>query len=150
MCNRLLKSLVFTAVCCTVLALATPGYAQKSFGFRIQFGGGARAVGLIHQTEDRSDRFASMLSGREDFLAEQARDLAGQLDRVRSEADQGSSFYEVRSQVANAVTIARGINREMRERGRMDYEVERQWSMLKSDLNGLARAYNLSGVGFDY
>ena len=151
MCNRLLRSLGLLAVCCTVLMLATPSYAQKGFGFRVQFGDrdrGARAIGLINQAENRSDRFASMLSGREDFLAEQAHDLAGQLDIVRSEADQGSSFNEVRSHVASALSVARGINREMRERGRMDYEVERQWSALKSDLNGLARVYNLGGMGY--
>jgi hypothetical protein len=151
MCNRLLRSLGLLAVCCTVLALATPSYAQRQFGFRIQLGRGDRgapAVGLIHQAENRSDRFASMLSGREDFLSEQARDLASQLDIARSEADQGSSFYEVRSHVASALSVARGINREMRERGEMDYQAERQWSMLKSDLNGLARAYNLGGIGY--
>src|SRR5437762_1444732 len=147
MCNKLLRSFVMAAVCCTVLGLAVPTYAQRGFGFRIQFGREARAVGLIHSAENRSDRFAATLSGREDFLAEQARDLANQLNRVRSDADQGSSFYDIRAQVANAVTVARGINREMRERGRMDWEVERQWSMLRSDLNGLARAYNLSGIG---
>jgi hypothetical protein len=135
-------------VLCTALALATPTYAQRSFGFRFQIGGGARAIGLIHQAEDRSDRFASVLSGREDFLSVQARDLAGQLDVARSEADQGSSFYEVRSHVASALSIARGINREMLDRERMDYEVERQWSMLRSDLNGLARAYNLGPIGY--
>src|SRR5947207_5758555 len=86
MCNRLLRSFVIAAACCTVLGLAVPSYAQRGFGFRIQFGREARAVGLIHSAENRSDRFAAMLSGREDFLAEQARDLASQLNRVRSEA----------------------------------------------------------------
>jgi hypothetical protein len=149
MCNRLLRSLGVLAVLCTVLALATPSYAQKGFGFRIQFGDRdrtARAVGLINQAEDRSDRFAAMLSGREDFLGEQARDLASQLDIARSEANQGASFYEVRSHVESALSVARTINREMRNRGGMDFQAERQWSMLRSDLNGLARAYNLGGI----
>jgi len=148
MCNRLLRSLVVTAVCCTVLALAAPSYAQRGFGFRIQFGRQARAVGLINSAENRSDRFAAMLSDREDFLSEQARDLAGQLDVVRSEANQGASFYDVRSHLENAMSVARGINRELRERRGMDYQVERQWSMLRSDLNGLARAYNIGGLGY--
>lgn len=151
MCNRLLRSLGVLAVCCTVLGLASTGYAQKSFGFRVQFGDrdrSARAVGLIDQAENRSDRFAAMLSNREDFLAEQARDLAGQLDIARGEADRGANYYEVRSHVASALSVARGINREMRERGEMNFQVERQWSMLRSDLNGLARAYNLGGIGY--
>jgi hypothetical protein len=148
MCNRLLRSFAALAVFCTVLALASPSYAQRSFGFRFQIGGGARSSGLIHQAENRSDRFAAMLSGREDFLGEQARDLASQLDIARSEADQGASYYEVRSHVASALDVARGINREMRNRGGMDYQVERQWSMLRSDLNGLARSYNLGGIGY--
>lgn len=152
MCNRLLRSLGVLTVLCAVLALAAPSYAQqKEFGFRIQFGDrdrSVRAFGLINQAENRSDRFAAMLSGREDFLSEQARDLAGQLDVVRSEANEGASFYEVRSHVASALNIARGINREMRNGGGMDYQAERQWSMLRSDLNGLARAYNLGGIGY--
>src|SRR5258707_14746163 len=136
------------AVLCTVLALATPGYAQRSFGFRFQIGGdrGAGAVGLINQAENRSDRFAAMLSGREDFLSEQARDLASQLDIARSEANQGASFYEVRPHVASALSVARTINREMRNSGWMDFQAERQWSMLRSDLNGLARVYDLGGI----
>lgn len=151
MCNRLLRSFGVLAVFCAVLALATPGYAQKSFGFRVQFWDrdrNARAFGLINQAENRSDRFAAMLSGREDFLSEQARDLAGQLNVVRSEANQGASFNEVRSNVASALNIARDINREMRNGGGMDFQAERQWSMLRSDLNGLARAYNLGGIGY--
>lgn len=151
MCKGLLRSLGMLAVLCTVLALATPGYAQKGFGFRIQFGDrdkSARAVGLIDQAENRSDRFASMLSGREDFLAEQARDLAGQLDIARAEADRGANYYEVRSHVASALSVARGINHEMRERGEVSFQAERQWSMLRSDLNGLARAYNLEYIGW--
>ena len=152
MCNRLLRSFGVLAVFCAVLALATPGYAQeRGFGFRIQFGDrdrNSRAFGLINQAENRSDRFAAMLSGREDFLSEQARDLAGQLDVVRSEANNGASFYEVRSHVASALNIARTINREMRSGGGMDFQAERQWSMLRSDLNGLARVYNLGGIGY--
>jgi hypothetical protein len=151
MCNRLLRSFGVLTVFCAVLALATPSYAQKGFGFRIQFGDRdrtARSVGLINQAENRSDRFAAMLSGREDFLSEQARDLASQLDIARSEANQGSSYYEVRSHVASALNVARTINREMRNGGGMDFQAERQWSMLRSDLNGLARAYNLGGIGY--
>ena len=150
MCNRLLRSIGVLTVLCAMLALATPSYAQKGFGVRIQFGRDrdARAVGLINQAENRSDRFAAMLSGREDFLSEQARDLAGQLDVVRSEANDGASFYEVRSHVASALNIARTINREMGNGGGMDFQAERQWSMLRSDLNGLARAYNLGGIGY--
>lgn len=151
MCNRLLKSLGVLTVLCAVLALATPSYAQKSFGVRIQFGDRdrtARSVGLINQAENRSDRFAAMLSGREDFLSEQARDLASQLDIARGEANQGASYYEVRSHVASALNVARTINREMRDGGGMDFQAERQWSMLRSDLNGLARAYNLGGIGY--
>lgn len=151
MCNRLLKSFGLLAVCCTVLALATPSYAQREFGFRIQLGRGdrdARAVSLIQQAENRSDRFAAMLGGREDFLSEQARDLASQLEIARSEAYQGASFYQVRSHLAGVLNVARTINREMRNSGGMDFQAERQWSMLRSDLNSLARVYNLGGIGY--
>jgi hypothetical protein len=147
--STLMKSLAALAMCLTVLAWSAPTMAQRSFGFRIQFGGGARAIGLIRATDNLSDRFASMLDSREDSLSGEAHDLANNLSIARSDAENGASVWQVRSHIASAVGIARSINREMRYRG-VDYEVQREWSMLRSDLNSLARAYNLGGVGFGY
>lgn len=147
--SRLIKSLAALAMCLTVLAWSAPTLAQRSWGFRIQFGGGARAIGLIRASDNLSDRFASMLDYREDSLSGQAHDLAYHLSMARSDAESGAGFWQVRSRVASAVSIGRSINREMRYRG-VDYEVQREWSILRSDLNSLARAYNLGGIGYGY
>ena len=144
--STLMKSLAALAMCLTVLAWSTPTLAQRSWGFRIQFGGGARAMGLIRASDNLSERFASMLDYRENSLSGQAHELANQLSIARSDAESGASFWQVRSHIANAVSVAREINREMRYRG-VDYDVQRQWSMLRSDLNGLARSYNVGYVG---
>src|SRR5713226_6324111 len=106
--SRLMKSLAALAMCLTVLAWSTPTLAQRTFGFRIQFGGGARAIGLIRATDNLSDRFASMLDSREDSLSGPAHDLAYHLSIARSDAESGDSFWEVRSHIASAVGIARG------------------------------------------
>ena|SRR2546426_898456 len=145
--STLMKSLAALAMCLTVLAWSTPTLAQRSFGFRIQFGGGARALGLIRASDNLSERFASTLDYREDSLSGQAHDLAYHVSMARSDAESGASFWQVRSHIASAVGIARNIDREMRYRG-VDYQVQREWSMLRSDLNGLARAYNVGYVGY--
>lgn|SRR5262249_12339087 len=145
--STLMKSLAALAMCLTVLAWSTPSFAQRSWGFRIQFGDGARAMGLIRASDNLSQRFASILDYREDSLSGPAHDLAYHLNMARSDAESGASFWQVRSHIASAVSIARSINREMRYRG-VDYDVQREWSMLRSDLNSLARAYNVGYVGY--
>jgi hypothetical protein len=103
-------------------------------------------MGLIRASDNLSERFASMLDYREDSLSGQAHELANQLSIARSDAESGAGFSQVRSHIANAVSIARNINREMRYRG-VDYDVQRQWSMLRSDLITLARTYNVGYIG---
>ncbi|HXI88436.1 MAG TPA: hypothetical protein VNO24_00345 [Blastocatellia bacterium] len=77
-------------------------------------------------------------------LSERARDLESQLNMVGGEFDQ-SSNYDRRSQVGTVLRVAESINNAMRYR-RVDFDVQRQWSMVRYDLNRLARVYNLRQI----
>jgi hypothetical protein len=126
------------------LALALPASAQDwrgPFGVRVQIG---RDVDrLIRQAENHTSQLAAMLDERERYgLSRQARDLENQLNIVGAELDRRSNYYQRRSAVEDALNVAQGINSAMRYR-RVDYDVQRQWAMVRYDLNRLARAFNL-------
>ena len=108
---------------------------------------------MIRQAENRSDQFVlifdraldrSRFEGtiREDRLNERALDLERQLNIVRQEFNRTRNYYEIRSHVANALNAASGINNVMRSR-RLAPVAERQWILLRSDLNRLAAVFNL-------
>lgn len=108
---------------------------------------------IIRRVENRSDQFVrvfdnaldrSRMDGRrrEDRLNERARDLETALDDLRREFDRRERYVDTRSEVSRVLGIAEGINRVMRQR-RMGGAAERQWNLLRSELNALARIYNL-------
>ena len=149
--NITFKSLTALAVCCMVLALASPSSAQ--------WRGPSRSYSrfnvdrLIRQAENRSDQFVAIFDRaldrsrfegtiREDRLNDRAIQLERQLNIVRQEFNRTGSHYSVRLHVANALEIAQGINTVMRNR-RLHPMAERQWTLLRSDLNRLAAVYNL-------
>lgn len=138
------------AVFC-LFTLATPAFGQ----WRNRGRGYSRinVDRLIRQAENRSDQFVRMFSRvldqspfegtrREDRLNDRALELERQLNIVRQEFDRTNNQYGVRSHIANAIDIAQGINTVMRNR-RMNPGVERQWILLRSDLNRLAAVYNV-------
>src|SRR5688572_12288480 len=149
--NLTFKSLTALAVFCMVLALASPGFAQ--------WRGPSRSYTrvdvdrLIRQAENRSDQFVAMfdraldrsrLEGtiREDRLNERALQLERELNIVRQAFNRTTNHYNIRSHIANALNAAQGINNVMRSR-RLYPTAERQWTLLRSDLNRLAAVYNL-------
>jgi hypothetical protein len=159
MYDRLLKSFAALTVCCLMLALASPGLAQwrDRYG-QDRYGDGRMNVGwLIRQAENRSDQFATTLErtrgrglfervfNREDGLTARARDLENQLNLVRQEFYRSGTSGELRSQIASALSVGQNINNAMRYR-RVDYGAERQWMLLRSDLNRLARAFDLAQI----
>ena len=160
--NYLLKSFSALAACCMVLALAAPGGAQwrVQWGDRSGFGYYSRAsVGaLIRRAENDSDRFVAVFDRalddsrldqtfREERLNQRARDLEQQLNIVRQEFDRGGDFNSIRSEVSTAIDRSQRINTVMRNR-RFDYAAERQWWMLRNDLNRLARVFRLPQMGY--
>lgn len=148
--NRLVKSIATLSVFCMALAIASPSFAQWR---------GSRSYPrtdvdrLIRQAENRSDQFVRMFDRsldrsrmdgrlREDRLNEQAIYLERELNRVRQEFNRTRNHYEVRSHVSNALNAAQAINNVM-QRQRLNPMVERQWILLRNDLNRLAAVYNL-------
>ncbi|HEX5733160.1 MAG TPA: hypothetical protein VF131_10020 [Blastocatellia bacterium] len=145
--NLTFKSLTALAVFCMVLGLASPSFAQGRGYSRVN------VDRLIRQAENRSDQFVAMfdraldrsrLEGtiREDRLNERAMELERQLNIVRQEFNRTGNHYNIRSHVANALNAAQAINTVMRNR-RLHPTAERQWMLLRSELNRLAAVYNL-------
>jgi hypothetical protein len=112
---------------------------------------------IIKRVETRSDAFVKLfdraldrsgLNGtkREDRLNEYARDLEKALDQLRGEFDRKESYIETRTETRRCLDIASDINVAMRNR-RMGGETERQWALLRAELNTLAEVYGLPFVG---
>ena len=163
MTNRLLKSFVALTTICLTLAIAAPASAQwrdqwrdRDRNSRFNFNNVER---LIRQAENRSDQFVMSLEQRRsggffeqifgeidrpNGLRARAHDLETQLNSLREQSYDADfrDFRELRSGVANALSMAEDINNVMRYR-RLDPVAERQWLMLRSDLNQLARIFNL-------
>jgi hypothetical protein len=136
-----------------VLALASPSFAQWRGEYRGRGNDRMYVDRLIRQAENRSDQFVrifdraldrSRLDGswREDRLNVRAMDLERQLNIIRQQFNRTNNPYQIRSHVANAMNVAQSINQVMRYR-RLEPMVERQWSLLRSDLNRLAAVYNV-------
>jgi hypothetical protein len=143
--NRLKRSLLAIALPFTLVVLASSGFAQ----WRDR----ADVDSLIRQAENHSSRFAATVDqlsdqdrfermGGIDRLSAQARDLENQITVIGDDFNRGSGRFEVRERVANALNTAREINMFMNRR-EINYAAERQWAMLRLDLNRLATVYDL-------
>jgi hypothetical protein len=144
MYSRILKSFCALLMCCTVAALSPVTMAQdRDWGFRIQFGPDIER--LVQQAGNHTNQLVSMLEERDRLgLSERARELESQLNMINGDFNEGSN-YGRRSQVANVLRVAQSISNAMRYRN-VDYDVRRQWAMVRYDLNRLARAYHLPMV----
>ena len=148
--NSLKKSFGALMMCCMVLALAAPSFAQWRGSGRYNRGSIDR---LIRQAESRSNQFVavfdraldrSRLEGtiREDRLNERAAELERQLNVAREALNRSTNHWAIRSSISNALDVGQAINTVMRRRN-LTPNAERQWMMLRSDLNRLAMAYGL-------
>lgn len=143
--NRLMKSMCALLMCCTMGALASPTLAQerRDYGFRVQFGPDLER--LLRQAENHTRQFAAMLEETDRYgMSERARELERQLDMVGGSFEERSN-YSRRSQVASVLRVAQSLSNAMRYR-RVSFNVQRQWSLVRSDLNRLARVYNLRQI----
>jgi hypothetical protein len=138
-----------------VLLLATGAQAQRESP-RARGYTKAEVDAIIHRVESRSDEFRrlfdkaldnSRLDGtrREDELNAQAKRLRNSLDNLRREFDRNENYRDTRPQVSSTLDIAADINRTMRRR-RLGGETERQWALLRDELNTLADVYELRGL----
>lgn len=151
--NGILKSFAALTVVCLMMAAVSPSFAQSRGRARSRGYTKASVDRLIRQAENRSDQFVALFDRsldrsrfegtlREDRLNDRARELEGQLNIVRQEFNRSNSYFDIRSNVASALDAAQGINTVMRNR-RLNSVVERQWLLLRSDLNRLASVYNV-------
>ncbi|HST51962.1 MAG TPA: hypothetical protein VLJ61_08125 [Pyrinomonadaceae bacterium] len=154
--KKILSKFTFALVASfAVLLLATGAQAQResprSRGYTK-----AEVDAIIHRVESRSDEFRhlfdkaldnSRLDGtrREDELNAQAKRLKNSLDNLRREFDRNENYRDTRPQVSSTLDIAADINRTMRRR-RLGGETERQWALLRDELNTLADVYELRGL----
>lgn len=148
--NYLVRSLATLSVLGLVLALASPSFAQwRGSGRHTR----VDVDRLIRQVENRSDQFVRMFDRsldrsrwdgriREDRLNQEALVLERQLNRVRQEFNRSRNHFEIRAHISGALNAAQTINNVMR-RERFTPVVERQWVLLRNDLNRLAAVYNL-------
>ena len=148
--NRFMKSFMALSVICMTLAIASPSFAQWRGSSRYNRGTVDR---LIRQAEARSNQFVavfdraldrSRLEGtiREDRLNERAAQLESQLNIARQELNRTGNHWAIRSSISNAIDVGQAINNVMRRR-QLTPNAERQWMLLRSDLNRLAMVYGL-------
>ena len=161
--NRLLNLFVAMTTFCLMLAFATPAAAQWPQRWQDRDRDSYRDLRfsnidrMIRQAENRSDQFIMALESRRnrgilqqifgenerlDRLSNRAHYLETQLNALRQDANRGADFRELRPGVINVLSLAEDINTTMHNR-RLDPVVERQWAMLRQNLNQLARVYNL-------
>jgi hypothetical protein len=158
--RQTLKVFPALALVCAGLALAAPdASAQRRRGGRAPRARGytrAEVDAVIKRVENRSDEFVKLFdesldrsgldgSEREDRLNERAKNLERTLDDLRREFDRKESYVETRPEVRRCLALAGEINDVMKRR-RMGGQVERQWGLLRAELNTLADVYELPPV----
>ncbi|HEX8371012.1 MAG TPA: hypothetical protein VF604_20880 [Pyrinomonadaceae bacterium] len=116
----------------------------------------ASVDGMIRRLENSTDAFMRELdraldrgrmdgTRREDNLMRQASALEAAADELRREYDRRDSWWENRDEVSRCLTAARNLNRLMRDR-RLNNMTRNSWARVQTELNSLARVYNLPRV----
>lgn len=127
------KISVALAAVCAVLLFSSGAVAQRYRAPRERGHTKAEVDRVIRRVETRSDAFARLFDKSLD---------RSRLDGTRREFDRRDRYAETRPEVARALNIAGNINVALRRR-RLGGETERQWALLRAELNELARVYNL-------
>jgi hypothetical protein len=106
---------------------------------------GAQASG---RTRGRTTTESQKAVAREkkDELDEALSDLNRSTNRLRRKFDPTDKWMETRPQVEKVLDDARRINQVL-VRGKYGTQAERYWSVLRANINDLARCYNLTPLG---
>lgn len=83
---------------------------------------------------------------KKDDLNEALSDLNGSTNRLRRKFDATDRWLETKSQVENVVDDARKINQAL-TRGKYGSQADRYWSVLRANINELARCYDVKPLG---
>lgn len=81
-----------------------------------------------------------------DELDDALGDLNGSTNRLRRKFDATDKWLETKAQVENVMDDARKINQAL-TRGKYGSQAERYWSVLRANINDLARAYDVKPLG---
>jgi hypothetical protein len=141
---------------CLASALAMPAAAQYSRPAAPP-GMSVRAITeIINNCENRTDDFRKSLrraindsalnnSSREATLRRRADQLERALDRTGDSWNRDKDLEKTKRYVREALEAGRDINVTIRN-WRLDSGTEREWSILRVQLNALARAFRLTGI----
>jgi hypothetical protein len=99
--------------------------------------GSGRAKGRT-ATESQKDTAREKKDELDDALS----DLNGSTNRLRRKFDANDRWLETKAQVENVMDDARKINQVL-TRGKYGSQAERYWSVLRANINDLARCYDL-------
>lgn len=151
--NRMLTT--GAAACLLLLTFAAEGQAQFRRGRGRDYAK-AEVERAIRRVENASDRFVRSFdnaldrsrldnTAREDRLNERAAELEREIDTLRQEFDRTDRYQDTREQVSRVLSTAQSINTVINRR-RLAPNTERQWSVVRRELNTLASFYNLRGL----
>lgn len=133
------------------LMMVAPSFAQGRY--RGRYYSKTDVDRIINRVEDRCDVFRKMVdrnldrsrldgTRREDNINDQVEDLEKATDDLRRDFDRRDNWRESRHEVERVMREADEINALMK-RARFNSNVEREWQLVKSDLNKLAGVYDL-------
>lgn len=146
---RRIVSLV--AICVIITLVQTATSAQGRYRGRAYTK--ADVERIIKRVETQSDIFQKevdrsldrgVLDGTraEDRINEQVKELERALDNLRSDFDRAQRYQETRSQVSRVLNEARDVN-EIFHRRHLKGNIEREWAVLRAELNKLGGIYDL-------
>ena len=133
------------------LALLLPGLVAAQGRGRHE-----RITSTINDCVDRANDFKHSLHGalehsryrdtvREGQLDRDAKRLNKSMNKVGDSWNRDHDPAKTRHFVSEAIEVSRDINRTM-VRGRLDPEIERQWSTVRAELNRLADVFELPRI----
>jgi hypothetical protein len=93
-----------------------------------------------------TDTQKAKATAKKDKLDDALGDLNRSTNRLRRKFDTTDKWMETKSEVQKVVDDGRAINAEV-ARGSYGTEVARLWAALRSGINDLARAYNVTPLG---
>src|SRR5262245_54458546 len=142
----------FSLVTAVLLLISLVSTGTSTGRYRGRYYSMSDVYRIIKRVEERSDSFKklvdrsldhSKLDGtkREDRINDQVSDLERALDTLRREFDRKDSYFETRSEVESVLREAEDVAAIIR-RVKFSNAVQREWGLLRSDLNKLAGIYN--------
>lgn len=150
------RSVIFaTALITSALAIAMPEAAAQ--GRNANRYSKSDVGRLINRLEESSNNFRrdfdramdeSSINGtsQEDRFNRNVQDFATSLDRLRRNFDRQNNWWDTRSDVQDVVRRAEPVNSMMNSIA-FRRQLENRWNRMRNDVNALADAYDLSGIG---